>query len=177
MANVIELLAQQTGAIPGLATLKWDISGSEAIADLERLGRIGSYFDQAKGGKVLVIIKPPPTLPWMNALAAAGWSLSDLPNSGWGWTLAATLRAADAVLRVQGFQSTLPDGTSYDDAAPHSTMAYFSPPPPPLGRSKAARALLREWGDRMRSGDWGGWTATPLPVLSDAATGDGSCDG
>jgi hypothetical protein len=169
MGNVLTLLAGQSARHPGLADLAWDIQGQRAKADLERLARMYREPDPDRPGtSTLVIQKAPPTAPWIERLHADGWKRRTLHASGPGWLLCAFLEDGDASLTVLGFQLTLPDGRYWEDAESHSATDYFSPEPPPLGRSKAAQALSKEYMDRLGSGDWDGWTATPFIAAKEA---------
>ena len=153
----LQALHEQDQSVEGLADLPWSVVGGGAVADLDRLAR--TYMR----GTTLVVEPAPEPLPWVNRLRDVGWHRRTLPVSVPGWIIAADYLVDGArLLRVQGYTSKLPDGTDWHDAEPHSSMDYFSPPPPPLGRSKVAKALAQEWQDRLRRSDWDGWTATPF---------------
>lgn len=154
--NWLTLLHQQAQHVPELPDLPWRIQGNTAVASLDDLGRV------YRRGRTLIVEQAPEPLPWVNRLHAVGWRRCSLPIPVPGWVIAAELAGGDTVLRVQGTTLRLPDGTDWHDAEPHSSMDYFSPPPPPLGRSKVAKALAQEWQDRLRRSDWDGWTATPF---------------
>jgi hypothetical protein len=162
MVSVVALLAEQEARIPELAGLEWDITGQTAVADLDRLIKMYTVTDRTKGGRVLVVEKGPDTLNLVQCLHAAGWKRGTAPCSTPGWVLTASITQGGATVRVQGYADELPDGTDCFDAEPHSTMDYWSPAPPPLGRSNAAKALSKEYMDRMATGDWDNWTATPF---------------
>lgn len=153
----LTLLHQQAQHVPELPDLPWRIQGNTAVASLDDLGRV------YRRGRTLIVEQAPEPLPWVNRLHAVGWHRRTLPVSVPGWIIAADYLVDGArLLRVQGYTSKLPDGTDWHDAEPHSSMDYFSPPPPPLGRSKAAKALTYDWYARLSTGDWDGWTATPF---------------
>ena len=152
----LQALHEQDQSVEGLADLPWSVVGGGAVADLDRLAR--TYMR----GTTLVVEPAPEPLPWVNRLRDVGWHRRTLPVSVPGWIIAADYLVDGArLLRVQGYTSKLPDGTDWHDAAPHSTMDYFSPPPPEM-RGRGWHARSREWNDRLVSGDWAGWVHTPF---------------
>lgn len=157
------LLAAQLAAFPGLNALSWNLAGDEATASLEELG--GTYLrPSGEGGQALVLVPAPRALPTMEPLRANGWRIwgghAQMPGF---WDMFAEIGEGRARLRLHGIMTVRTDGTTWDDALPHATSCYFSPPPPELGRSSAAKALSAQWLDRLSRHDWSGWEATPLP--------------
>lgn len=152
----LALLHEQAQQVPELPDLPWRVKDGVAVADLEQLGRM------YRVGTTLHVLPPPEPLPLINRLRAVGWHRRTYPAVVPGWIIGAELSRDGAMLRVWGSTLSLPDGTSFEDAAPHSTMDYFSPPPPPPGSSKRAKVLSEDWHNRLGTDDWEGWTATPF---------------